>query len=176
MKYELKPLTVADADKLYDFYQTIPAAENGAGNKAYGLTKEQFIEWVKQEVKWSQGLDLRSDWVAGTTYVLYVDGVPVGRSNLRHYLNAALEQDGGHIGLSVAPQYRGHGYSKILLRETLKRAKEKGINPVLVFHFADNIPACKMSESVGGKLVEERFHEKHGRFIRKYTFDTSKLD
>ena len=58
----------------------------------------------------------------------------------------------------------------------LKIAKEKGINPVLVFHFADNIPACKMSESVGGKLVEERFHEKHGRFIRKYTFDTSKLD
>ena len=69
----------------------------------------------------------------------------------------------------------GHRYSKILLRETLKRAKEKGINPVLVFHFADNIPACKMSESVGGKLVEERFHEKHGRFIRKYTFDTSAL-
>lgn len=175
MKYELKPLTVADADKLYDFYQTIPAAENGAGNKAYGLTQPQFIEWIKQEERSARGLDVRDDWVAATTYVLYVDGVPVGRSNLRHYLNAALEQDGGHIGLSVAPQYRGRGYSKILLRETLKRAKDKGINPVLVFHFADNIPACKMSESVGGKLVEERFHEKHGRFIRKYIFDTDNM-
>ncbi len=175
MKYKLKPLSVADADKLYDFYQTIPAAENGAGNKAYGLTKPQFIEWIKQEEKSARGLDVRADWVAATTYVLYVDDVPVGRSNLRHYLNAALEQDGGHIGLSVAPQHRGHGYSKILLRETLKCAKEKGINPVLVFHFADNIPACKMSESVGGKLVEETFHEKHGRFIRKYIFDTDNL-
>lgn len=77
--------------------------------------------------------------------------------------------------MSVAPQYRGRGYGKILLRETLKRAKEKGINPVLVFHFADNIPACKMSESVGGKLVEERFHEKHGRLIRKYSFNTDNM-
>lgn len=176
MKYELRPLTLADADKLYEFYQTIPASENGAANKAFGLTKPQFIEWIKQKEKSARGLDVRDDRVAATTYVLYVDDVPVGRSNLRHYLNAALEQDGGHIGLSVAPQYRGRGYSKILLHETLKRAKEKGINPVLVFHFADNIPACKMSESVGGKLMEERFQEKRGRLIRKYAFDTSLLD
>ncbi|MBQ5700286.1 MAG: GNAT family N-acetyltransferase [Alphaproteobacteria bacterium] len=77
--------------------------------------------------------------------------------------------------MSVALQYRDHGYGKILLRETLKRAKEKGINPVLVFHFADNIPAYKMSESVGGKLEEERFHEKHGRLIRKYSFNTDNM-
>lgn len=176
MKYELHPLTVADADRLYDFYQTIPAAENGAGNKAYGLTKDEFIEWIKQEERWSQGLDLRDDWVAGSTYVLYVDDVPVGRCNLRHYLNAELERDGGHIGLSVAPQYRGRGYGKILLRETLRMAKDKGINPVLIFHYSDNIPACKMSESVGGKLESDVFNERRGRFIRKYSFDTSVLD
>ena len=176
MKYELRQLSLVDADRLYDFYQTIPAKENGAGNKAYGLTKSQFIEWIKQEERSARGLDVRDDWVAATTYVLYVDDVPVGRSNLRHYLNAALEQDGGHIGLSVAPQYRGRGYSKILLRETLRMAAGKGINPVLIFHFSDNVPACKMSESVGGKLVAETFNEQRNRNIRKYAFDTSLLD
>ena len=43
---------------------------------------------------------------------MYVDGTPVGVSNLRHYLNENLEKDGGHIGTHILPKYRGRGYGK----------------------------------------------------------------
>lgn len=45
-----------------------------------------------------------------------------------------------------------------------------------LYDFYQTIPACKMSESVGGKLESDVFNERRGRFIRKYSFNTSKLD
>lgn len=175
MKIELKALSVEDTEKLYDFFQSIPASENGTANKAYGLTKDEFAKWIKTEEGYSTGVGLPEGWIAGTTYILYIDDTPVGRSNLRHSLTPGLEQDGGHIGLAIAPQYRGKGYGKILLLETLKKAKEKNINPALVFNHDDNLPAWKMSESLNGKLERKNFIESKGLYVRKYVFDTSKI-
>ncbi len=176
MKIELKPLSMADADAVYEMYQSMPAEENGANNKAHGLNKEDFLKWCQREVNYATGIGLPEGYVAGTTYVLWIDGVPVGRSNLRHSLTPSLEQDGGHIGLQMAPKYRGRGYGNILLLETLKKAKEKGINPALVFNHDDNVPAWHMSERNGGKLDKIIFNESKGLNVRKYLFDTSKLD
>ncbi len=99
--------------------------------------------------------------------------MPVGVSNLRHYLNENLEKDGGHIGTHILPEYRGRGFGNIIKLETLKKAKEMGINPVLIFNHDDNVPAWRASEKLGGRL--DSINTVKGVKIRKYVFDTAKI-
>lgn len=173
MKIELKPLQLSDADTLYEFFQKLPASENGKNNRAHGLSREEFAKWVQKEIDSSGAKDLREGRVPGTTFVMYVDSTPVGVSNLRHYLNENLEKDGGHIGIHILPEQRGHGYGNIILLETLKKAKEMGIKHALVFNHDDNIPAWHTSEKLGGKL--DSINIVNNIKLRKYVFDTSKL-
>ena len=173
MHIELKPLQLEDADILYDFFQKLPKSENGKNNTAHGLSKQEFAVWVQSEIDASFGKNLKPGYVPATTFVLYVDGVPVGISNLRHYLNEYLKKDGGHIGTHILPEYRGRGYGSIIKKETLKKAKKMGINPVLVFNHDNNIPAWHTSEKLGGKL--DSVNEINGIKIRKYIIDTSKV-
>ena len=173
MQVELKPLQLSDAETLYEFFQKLPASENGKNNRAHGLSREEFAAWVQKEIDASNGKNLREGYVPGTTYVMYVDGTPVGVSNLRHYLNENLEKDGGHIGTHILPEYRGRGYGNIIKLETLKKAKEMGIKRVLIFNHDDNVPAWRTSEKMGGKL--DSINMVNGVKLRKYVFDTSKL-
>ena len=173
MKVQLKPLQLSDANTLYDFFQKLPASENGKNNRAHGLSKEEFAVWVQKEIDSSHGKNLREGYVPGTTFIMYVDGKPVGVSNLRHYLNDNLKKDDGHIGTHILPEYRGQGYGNIIKLETLKKAKEMGIKQVLIFNHDDNIPAWRTSEKMGGKL--DSINIVNGIKTRKYVFDTSKL-
>ena len=137
------------------------------------MSRKEFTNWVQKEIDASNGKNLQEGYVPGTTFVLYVDGVPVGVSNLRHYLTENLEKDGGHIGTHILPEYRGHGYGNIIKLETLKKAKEMGIKRVLIFNHDDNVPAWRTSEKMGGKL--DSINIVNGVKLRKYVFDTSKL-
>jgi predicted acetyltransferase len=103
MQIQLKPLELSDTEVLYDFFQEMPASENGKKNGAHGLSKEDFAKWVQKELDFANNRNLPEGYVPGTTFVMYVDGTPVGISNLRHYLNKKLEQDGGHIGTHILP-------------------------------------------------------------------------
>ena len=152
MQIELRALETSDAEKLYDFFQQQPASENGKNNTAYGLSNKEFAAWINKQIDYSDGKNLPDGYVPSTTYVLYIDDVPVGVSNLRHHLCPTLEKDGGHIGVHILRQYRGKGYGNIIIKETLKKAKEKGIKTALIFNHDDNIPAWKASENNGGKL------------------------
>ena len=171
MLVELRSLELSDSDKLYEFFQRLPASENGKNNRAQGLSRAEFKKWVQKEIDSSHGKNLREGYVPGTTFVMYVDDVPVDVSNLRHYLNENLEKDGGHIGTHILPEYRGRGYGNIIKLETLKKAKEMGIKRVLIFNHDDNVSAWRTSEKMGGKL--ESINIVNGIKIRKYVFDTS---
>ncbi len=172
MKVELKSLKLSDAETLYDFFQQLPASENGRTNTAYGLSREEFSEWVKQQIDFSYGKNLPQGWVPCTTYVLYIDDVPVGVSSLRHHLCPSLERDGGHIGTQILPKYRGKGYGIIIQKETMRKAEEMGIDSVLVFNHDDNEPAWRSSERLGGELAS--VNDIDGVMIRKYVFDMVK--
>lgn len=173
MNIKLRPLELSDSETLYDFFQQLPASENGKNNHAHGLSREGFREWVKQQIDFSNGKNLPEGRVPSTTYILYIDDTPVGVGDLRHYLCPSLEKDGGHIGTHILPQYRGMGYGNIIKREMLKKANEIGIDSVLIFNHDDNVPAWKTSEKMGGKLAS--INEVNGVRIRKYIFDISDL-
>ena len=154
MKIELRPLRPRETKAVYDLFQSLPREENGFENYAFGLSEAEFAEWVKEQIDSSKGIGLKEGYVPQTSFILFVDGVPVGRSKLRHRLTPALEKNGGHIGYGIAPEFRGKGYANIILTETLKRAKAMGMDKVLLTINDDNAPSWKTAERNGGVLAK----------------------
>ena len=74
---------------------------------------------------------------------------------LRHFLTDALRKAGGHIGYGIAPQYRGKGYGKELLKLLLRKADEMGIDKVLVTIHLDNRASLAVALANGGAIAEQ---------------------
>ena len=101
---------------------------------------------------WEDGHDLPGDFVANADLVADVDGVVVGRSSLRFELNDFLRTLGGHIGYAVRPQFRGRGYAKEILRQSVDLLRARGIDPILVTCDDDNLASARVIEANGGVL------------------------
>lgn len=158
---ELKKLSINDGKDIYNLLQEMPKEENGLINKANGLSFEEFQAWLKAKQIESEQEGLIDGWkVPSTTFWLYVDGVPVGFGNLRHFLTEALSKAGGNIGYGIAPQFRGKGYGNILLKLLLQEARKIGLEKVLVTIHLDNIPSQKVALANGG-VISEKTEERY---------------
>jgi len=104
------------------------------------------------------------------TYFWLVDeaGVIHGELRLRHRLNPSLLDEGGHIGYSIRPSSRRRGYGTKALELGLVKAKEKGIDRVLVTCDDDNIGSIGVIENNGGGEFERGISEWSGKLIRRY--------
>jgi predicted acetyltransferase len=96
-----------------------------------------------------------------------VDGVIVGRTSVRHRLNAALEVYGGHIGYCVLPAYRGRGYAKEILRQSLVLARSVGITRALLTCDEPNLASRRVIESAGGS------YDRSNGTTRRYWVETA---
>lgn len=86
--------------------------------------------------------------------------MPVGNIRLRHTLNEALRQSGGHIGYAIAPAYRHRGYGKLMLKAMLKEAKERySLTQVMISAHIDNVASRRIIESCGGQREKENANE-----------------
>ena len=160
MKTQLRELSVNDKEEIYHLLQQIIAEENGYHNDAYGLSKEAFSQWLIQKHDHALGKNLPDGWVPSTEYWFYVDDVPVGNIRLRHTLNEALRQSGGHIGYAIAPAYRPRGYGKLMLKAMLKEAKERySLTQVMISAHIDNVASRRIIESCGGQREKENANE-----------------
>lgn len=89
----------------------------------------------------------------------------VGFLQLRHRLNDLLYERGGHIGYSIRPSRRREGHASAALHLSLDRARELGLDRVLVTCDDDNLASAATIESQGGKIEDVR----HGK--RRYWID-----
>jgi predicted acetyltransferase len=96
------------------------------------------------------GLQVRPGWVPATFLVAEVSGQLVGRVSIRHELNAALAEVGGHIGYGVRPGFRRRGHATEMLRQGLAVLRSLGVHDVLVTCDDDNIGSARTIEKVGG--------------------------
>lgn len=87
-------------------------------------------------------------WVEGEEYL--------GRLAIRHRLNDFLLEVGGHIGYDVRPSRRRQGHATAMLRAALPRARDLGIDPVLVTCDDDNVGSIRVIEAAGGVLEDVR--------------------
>lgn len=94
--------------------------------------------------------------VHADTFWVTQDDVVVGFLQLRHHLNERLLQVGGHIGYSIRPSHRRRGHASRALRLALGRARELGLDRVLVTCHADNPASARTIESAGGVLDDTR--------------------
>jgi predicted acetyltransferase len=114
-----------------------------------GLSWPAYVDRVHA---WERGLELPEGFVPHADLVAVVDGEVVGRASVRFELNDYLTRLGGHVGYVVRPPFRRRGHATEILRQALVRARDRGIDPVLVTCDADNLGSRRVIEANGGRL------------------------
>ncbi|MCC5879784.1 MAG: GNAT family N-acetyltransferase [Idiomarina sp.] len=114
-----------------------------------------FAELLAKKERFRNGIDLPDGFVASTTYWLVEGDEILGVANLRHQLNERIRHAGGHIGLGVRPAKRGCGLGNLLLKLTLDKAFDSGINPVHIHCHKHNAASARMIIANGGILESE---------------------
>ena len=117
---------------------------------------DDFRAFLRRLQACAEGSGLPRGFVPHETFWL-VDGDEqvVGVSNLRHSLTDALRREGGHIGYGIRPYARRRGYATLILRETLKLARKRGIELALVTCDKGNIGSVKAIQRNGAYFESE---------------------
>jgi len=167
---ELEEASLQAPEGLLDLMREIGEGENGFRGERELLTGELTLEaFLGRLVAWSAGRDLPAGWVPFTTFwLLDRRRTAVGLSRLRHRLNAALLEHGGHIGYYVKASERGKGYGRAILALTLEEARRLGLERVLLTVDSGNQPSVRVIEANGGVLEDERTDPESGRPFRRY--------
>jgi len=106
---------------------------------------------------------LPEGWIPYTTYILYIDDIPVGYGRVRHSSSEYLETvvGAGNLGYGIAKEYRGKGNGNILFKELLKKCKEIGYKDIKLFPMKSNEPTVKIMLRNGGQIIGDFKGEKH---------------
>jgi predicted acetyltransferase len=103
-----------------------------------------------------------------TSYWAMEAGLMVGSIRLRYTLTPALRQVGGNIGYDVRPSRRNQGYATRMLALMLARAREVGLERVLLTVDVDNIASARVIEKNGGVLQFQGTFEGYDEPIAHY--------
>jgi predicted acetyltransferase len=132
------------------------------------ISVEDFDNSVSRAKDHSHGINLSEGRVPATTYWLVRQGQILGSSNLRHELNDYLRKFGGHIGYSIRPSQRGKGFGILILKLTLEKARQLGLDKVLVTCDDDNFASARVIEKNGGILEGKIVDDSHKVPVRRY--------
>lgn len=118
---------------------------------------KNFDEWLRKVQKDLSEENIEDNRIPSTLYltVRKSDNKIVGNLQIRHRLNEALLNYGGHIGDSVRPSERRKGYATEQIRLALEKCKELGIDNVLMDCNKTNIGSAKSIKNNGGVLENE---------------------
>ncbi len=161
MNLYLKPANINDWKEEYIAIKKIPPLENGFENKYYETTEENFKDNILVEIiNQSKGLNLPDGYVPNTYYFLWNDKTIVGLFKIRHHLNDFLANGPGHIGYSILPEYRGHGYATKGLALAINICKE--LIPEKEIYLSvnkDNPQSLKVQLNNGAYIIGENDKE-----------------
>lgn len=147
----LKKLSLNDGKDIYDMLQEITTNDNGFHNKVYGMTYEQFKEWLDHEYSVDNG-NLEDWMVPQTSYWLYDNDKLIGYGRVRHSLNDNLAKTSGHIGYAIRQTERKKGYGTKILSLLLEECKKLNIKQVQIGANPKNIASNKIIVKNGGIL------------------------
>lgn len=92
----------------------------------------------------------------------------LGFGQLRPYDTQDVMTWAGHIGYSVVPSQRGHGYAQELLRRLLKMGFDRGMSHILLTCDVDNDASRHVIEKAGGRFTGYYRDEEYNK--RQYWF------
>ena len=90
-------------------------------------------------------------WGVPTTIFWYVSAEHyLGELVIRHKLPPQLAEKGGHVGYSIAPQWRRQGHATRMLGAGLDECRRIGLRHVLLTCRCDNEPSRRVIRANGG--------------------------
>jgi Predicted acetyltransferase len=133
-------------------------------------TAEGFAAWVERLHKQSdESMPLPLGQVHATHWWIVEGDTYLGAIALRHRLTEHLLRVGGHIGYGLRPSARGRGLASWALAEVLPRARERGLDRVLLTCADSNLASARTIERNGGVLEDIR--ETEIGLTRRYWID-----
>ena len=153
--------------EFYDFSSPI----NGTGGLQRYL--EDYEAWLLK-LEEDRECVASKDRVPAETYFLVreSDQKIIGMANIRLELNERLRKSGGHIGYSIRPTERRHGYNKINLYLALHVLEEHGVDVAMLSCDKSNLGSSRTMISLGGVLDRE-FVEEDGNMEQVYFIPVS---
>ena len=167
---------VAPCKELEGSYRSLVEEFTSRGERLVPFTLsfkyENFDDLLKILNDNSMGVGLPKGFVAHSSFWLVRDKSEiVGVSNLRHELTSALRLEGGHIGYGIRPSLRREGFGFQILRETLSRARSRGLNRILLTCGKGNVASVKIILANRGVLDSEAFCAPRNEIIQRYWID-----
>lgn len=139
------------------------AAEGTAANETPYINWDgDFEDYLARMRVLAKGENIPDGDVPRHTYFLMCGEKIIGRSEIRRELNAELENKGGHIGADIRRSERKKGFGTLILKLTLEKAKELGLEKVLLSCDKNNVASAKTIEKCGGVFDKEILHDEMG--------------
>ena len=138
------------------------------GISTYGMTDPRSCDIFEKYENYRLERNLKPDRVGSDYYWLVDDERDyfVGEVAIRHRLNDALNLRGGHIGYVIRYNEWGKGYGTLMLKLALEKAKERGLDKVLITCNDSNIASARVMEKNG--CVLENVIDVEGQPVRRY--------
>jgi predicted acetyltransferase len=130
----------------------------------YAKAEDNFDEFIEELMEIGGGVNIKVGWAPCTTYWLVSDLEVIGVIRIRHHVDNEKLQMAGHIGYEIVSQERIKGYGTNILELGLIKAKEMGLNEVLITCDAKNI---------GSKSIINKFNP---AYIKTFVDDDSGND
>jgi predicted acetyltransferase len=132
-------------------------------------TMEEVEEKIDKDIQYIKGI-IPEGHVQYFSYWFIEKGSNkiIGTSRLRPKLIEELMKEGGNIGYDVRPSYRKMGYGTEILRMTIKKARENGLEKILITCDDDNIGSRKIIEKNNGKFENKIYLEEEQKWVRRY--------
>ena len=127
-----------------------------ANVSTYSFTDASSCDIFDKFDRYRNERDLPPDRVGEDKYWLVDDEKAyfIGEIAIRHRLNNALTERGGHIGYGVRYSQWNRGYGTKMLALALEKAKEMRISPVLITCNDDNLASARVIEKNGFTLED----------------------
>lgn len=138
------------------------------GGGSYGMTDPNRCNVLEKYENYRLERNLKPDRVGADYYWLVETEKDyfIGEITIRHRLNEALLLRGGHIGYVIRSDEWGRGYGTLMLKLALEKAKERGLERVLITCDDRNAASARVMEHNGCVLEDKVMTE--GGLTRRY--------
>ena len=144
------------AQTLLEFGEDYPHG-SGLGPGLIDVTADGCAAFVAERLRGADPEAPRPEGIVLCDYFWITDGDEmVGFLALRHELTPWLLEEGGHIGYSVRPSRRREGHASRAVALATIRAKELGLERVLLTCDEDNVGSRRTIENAGGVYEDSR--------------------
>ena len=120
----------------------------------YQKTVKNFNGLITHYENFAKGINLAPGYVPTRQFWLVEGKNYIGRIDIRRQLNVFLQRIGGNISYQIRPTKRKMGYGKKQMRLALVKAKEMGLQQLLITCKADNMGSQKIITHWGGEFLD----------------------